>query len=136
MLAFLSLIPGLGQVIQAVLGGMFDAKVKIIQAQTGADRDKAVEMLKTAQVEAHERTSALAVIASSQLLTLLVVAFATPLVIFEFKVIVWDIVLGLGSTDAIRGQVAEWANTIIVSIFGTTGAVTVGKMVLGRKEQG
>lgn len=134
MLAFLSLIPGLGQVIQAVLGGMFDAKVRIIQAQTGADRDKAVELLKTAQVEAHERTSALAVIASSQLLTFLVIAFASPLVIFEFKVIVWDIVLGLGSTDPIRGQVADWANTIIVSIFGTTGAVTIGKMVLGRKE--
>lgn len=134
MLALLSLIPGIGSVIQAVLGGMFDAKVKIIQAQTGADRDKAVEMLKTAQVEAHERTAALSIIASNTILTLLVVAFATPLVIFMWKVILWDIVLGLGSTDAIRGQVAEWANTIIISIFGTTGAITVGKMVLGRKQ--
>jgi hypothetical protein len=133
MLALLSLIPGIGSVIQAVLGGMFDAKVKIVQAQTGADRDKAVALVHAAEVEAHESTSRLSVIASSQLLTFLVIAFAAPLVIFEFKVIVWDIVLGLGSTDPIRGQVAEWANTIIVSIFGTTTVMTVGKMVLGRK---
>lgn len=135
MLALLSLIPGIGAVIQAVLGGMFDAKVKIVQAQTGADVEKARSLVQLAQTQAHERTSALAVIASSPLLTWLVVAFAAPLVIFEFKVVVWDIVLGLGSTDPIRGQVADWANTIIWSIFGSSTVQAVGRMVLAHKSE-
>jgi hypothetical protein len=135
MLALLSLIPGIGTVIQSVLGAVFDAKVKITQAKTGADRDTAVALLKAAEVEAHERTAALAIIASNKFLTFLVIAFAAPYIVFEFKVVIWDIVLGLGSTDPIKGQVADWATVIIPSIFGSTGATTLGKMWFSRKGQ-
>jgi hypothetical protein len=136
MLAILAAIPGIGALITGLVSAIFDAKVRIKMAQTGADRDKAVEIIKLAEVEAHERTGWLAIVASNPVLTWLIVAFATPYVIFIFKVVVWDIVLGIGTTDPIRGQVADWANVIIPSIFGSTTAVTVGKMVLSRREDG
>ena len=132
MLAFFSAIPVVGNIITFIIGKVFDAKVAITQAKTGADRDVAVEVVKTAAVAEQARVSGLAVIAGNKLLTILVVSFAAPLVIFEWKVVVYDIVLGLGSTDPIKGQVAEWANVIIASLFGTTTAVTLGRMWFNR----
>jgi len=140
MLALLSLIPGIGTVVQGILGALFDAKVRIVQAKTGADRDAAVGLLKAAEVEAHERTAALAIIAGNKLLTLLVIAFATPLVLYEWQVIVidklWCGALSLNcSTDPIKGDVAERAKTIITFIFGAPAATTIGKMWFARKGQ-
>lgn len=140
MLALLSLIPGIGTVIQSVVSALFDAKVKIMQAKTGADRDTAVAILKAAEVEAHERTAALSIIAGNTLLTLLVVSFAIPLVLYEWQVVVVDKLVcnwfSLNcSTDPIKGQVADWATTIIAFIFGTPAAMSLGRMWFGRKTQ-
>jgi hypothetical protein len=38
---------------------------------------------------------------------------AFPLIIYVWKVIVWDKVLGWGSTDPITGMVADWMGMII-----------------------
>jgi hypothetical protein len=43
---------------------------------------------------------------------------AAPVVIYLWKVIVWDIVLGLGSTDLIGGDVAQWAGSIVTAYVG------------------
>jgi hypothetical protein len=43
---------------------------------------------------------------------------ALPVVIFMWKVIVWDKVLGLGSTDPITGDVGAWAGVIVTTYFG------------------
>jgi hypothetical protein len=131
LLALLGAIPGIGSIVTFIVGKVFDAKVAITTAKIGGDRDTAVAIINASAVAEHERTAALGVIAGSTILTLLVVAFAGPLVIFMWKVIVWDIVLGLGTTDPIRGQVAEWANTIILSIFGSGTVLAAGKMALG-----
>jgi hypothetical protein len=45
-------------------------------------------------------------------------ARSSPVVIYLWKVIVWDIVLGLGSTDAIGGDVAAWAGSIVTAYVG------------------
>lgn len=44
--------------------------------------------------------------------------FAFPLIIYYWKTIVWDKVLGLGSTDPLNGSIGEWAGWIIVAYFG------------------
>jgi hypothetical protein len=41
-----------------------------------------------------------------------------PLVNYLWKVIVWDKVLGLGTTDPITGMVADWTGTIITAYVG------------------
>ena len=46
------------------------------------------------------------------------VALAFPLIIYLWKVIVWDKVLGLGTTDPITGMVADWIGTIVNAYVG------------------
>src|SRR5574342_380871 len=43
---------------------------------------------------------------------------AAPVVNDLWKVIVWDIVLGLGSTDPIGGDVGAWAGMIVTAYVG------------------
>lgn len=133
MLAFLSLIPGLSTLVQSIVTAVFNAKVQITQARIGGDRDVAVQLVRAAEAQAHEDTAKLGIIAGNKLLTLLLIAFAVPLVWFEWKVIVWDTILQLGTTEAVRGQVADWGNTIIYFLFGSPTVVALGKMWFTRK---
>lgn len=43
--------------------------------------------------------------------------FALPFIIWVWKVVVWDKVLGLGSTDPLTGTIGEWGGYIILSYF-------------------
>lgn len=55
--------------------------------------------------------------------------FTIPVAVWFNKVIIWDIVLGYGVTDPLRGQVAEWAQLIIENIFPSGAAVGVGAAI-------
>ncbi len=44
--------------------------------------------------------------------------FASAFIIYIWKVVVWDKVLGLGTTDALSGDVAEWAMIVLTAYFG------------------
>lgn len=129
----LGFIPGLESLAATIATKVFDAKVKMLQARTGTDRDVAVAIVKKAAVDSHEGTERLKVIAGSWVLLALVVGFATPLIIFEWKGIVWDKVLGWGTTDPLTGALADWASIIITSLFGSTSAVALGSMWFNRK---
>jgi hypothetical protein len=43
---------------------------------------------------------------------------ALPVIIFFWKVLVWDKVLGWGVTDPLTGAAAEWAGTIVTTYVG------------------
>lgn len=45
------------------------------------------------------------------------------------KVMVYDAALGLGSTDAVRGDVGTWAALIIVFFFGKRGIENVARIL-------
>lgn len=135
-MALLAAIPGIGGIVTAITTALFNAKVEITKAKTGADRDVAVRLVQAAEAREHENTARLAIFAGNKLLTVLVIAFATPLVLFEWKVVVVDIVFQAGSTDPIRGQVADWATTIIAFLFGTPTALALGKMWFSRDKAG
>jgi hypothetical protein len=130
LLALLGAIPGIGSIVTFVVGKVFDAKVSIATAKIGGDKETAVAIVQASEKAEQHRVAGLGVIAGSSILTILLVAFAGPLVIFIWKVVVWDIVLGLGTTDPIKGQVAEWANTIIYSIFGSGTVLATSRMTL------
>lgn len=89
---------------------------------------QALELAKAdlqAQIQAREEAVALA---GGRLSSLVQTLFALPIIIYEFKVIVWDKVLGLGSTDPLTGAVGTWAGLIIGFYFGgkvVTGVVNV-----------
>lgn len=139
IMTFLGAIPGIGSIVTSLTTAFFNAKVELVRAQAGVDIEKARQLVSAANVAQHERTAALGVIAGNRVLTWLVVAFATPLVIFIWKVVVIDIVIGpgnflfwtwVGETDPIRGQVADWATTIIWSLFGAGTAVSVSSSAM------
>lgn len=139
LMAIIGLVPGLLGFAQFVTGKIFDAKVKLTAIRIGGDVDKARTIVALAQTEAHERTAWLGIVAGNSILTMLVVFFAGPFVLYIWKVVAWDIVLSpiltghTGYTDPIRGQVSDWGNTIIVAIFGAPTTVTIAKMVLAKK---
>jgi hypothetical protein len=143
MLALLGAIPIIGQMITGVMTAMFNAKVKITQAKIGGDRDVAVELVKKAQLDRHDDVTALSIFASNPLLSFLLIGFAAPLVIYIWKIIVVDKILGpgclplhsfcwKGNTDPITGDVADWAKTIIAFLFGSGTTMALGKMWFNR----
>lgn len=128
ILAILGMIPGIGSLVTSIVGKLYDSKVAIETAKIGGDTTTAVANVNT-------RVVGLQAIASSSLLTWLVVLFAVPLAAFVWKAVLWDIVIGsfygcVGVTtglvqcatfvtDPIRGQVGDWGNQVIWAIFGS-----------------
>ena len=58
--------------------------------------------------------------------------FAFAFVVYVWKVVVWDKVLGLGTTDALSGEVAQWAMIVLTAYFGGRSLEKVAR-ILGRK---
>lgn len=58
------------------------------------------------------------------------IAIEMTVAVYIAKVVVWDKVLALGTTDAIGGAVGGWVDLVIVGMFGTaiTGRVVGGLM--------
>lgn len=52
-------------------------------------------------------------------------------VLYVGKVVVWDTMLGLGSTPAIKGDVGVWLGMIAMFLFGKRGAENVAMIVSG-----
>ena len=44
--------------------------------------------------------------------------FAIAFIIYVWKVVVWDKVFGLGTTDALTGDVSQWATIVLTAYFG------------------
>jgi len=55
--------------------------------------------------------------------------WAMPFVIYTWKAVVWDKVLGLGSTDALSGSVATLALTIATAYFGGRTIEKVARII-------
>src|SRR4029079_17669534 len=58
--------------------------------------------------------------------------FAYVTLVFYGKVLLWDKVLALGSTDAVTGEVAHWAGAIMAFYFGKRGIENVARIVGNR----
>lgn len=58
--------------------------------------------------------------------------FAAAFIIYTWKVVVWDKVLGLGATPALSGDVAQWAMLVLTAYFGGRSLEKVAR-ILGRK---
>ena len=54
---------------------------------------------------------------------------ALPVVIFLWKVIVWDKVLGLGTTDEITGMAADWCGLIVTAYVGGRSIEKVARIL-------
>src|SRR5512141_2478599 len=55
--------------------------------------------------------------------------FAFAFVIYVWKVVVWDKVLGLGATDGLSGDVAQWAMIVLTAYFGGRSLEKVARIL-------
>lgn len=136
VLAFLNMIPGLSTVIQAVTQAYFNSKVQLASIRVGGDVAIAKSMVTGIVAEGQVRVSFLQTVAQSKFLMFLVGGFALPIMLFNFKCIVWDTMLRLGTTPPIGGQVADYMSTILYGIFGMGSVMGVGHMYFNRNKAG
>lgn len=138
ILAFFQAVPALMGGLNNFTNAFFNAKVQITAARIGADVSVVQAAMTAAGIEQQTRVEGLKVIASSKILLFLVVGFALPFMVYEWRCIVYDIVWmnGTTATDPIRGNLADWGNTIIISLFGSGTAVTMTHMFFNRSKTG
>lgn len=106
-----------------VITGLVNAYKEKLAAANTQDQH-ALDLAKAdllAQIEARKEAT---VLAGGGLSSLVQFLFALPIIVYMFKVIVWDKVLAWGSTDPITGAVGDWVSLIIGFYFG-------GKIVSG-----
>ena len=58
---------------------------------------------------------------------------ALPIIIYFWKVIVWDKVLDLGATDPLTGMVSDWAGTIVTAYVGGRTVEKVARILASTK---
>ena len=58
--------------------------------------------------------------------------FALAFIVYVWKVVVWDKVLGLGSTDPLSGDVAQWAMIVLSAYFGGRSLEKVARILARR----
>jgi hypothetical protein len=123
-----------------LLGGPFakaavDAYRAKLTAENTSEKIAADLAARELDVEARERELATQVVIAEQgrwYTALPRPLFAFAFIIYVWKVVVWDRVLGLGSTDALSGDVAQWAMIVLTAYFGGRSLEKVAR-ILGRK---
>jgi hypothetical protein len=95
----------------------YKAKLAAANTQDKLAVDLAVKEIE-AEIAARAQASAIIVAKQGRWWTSMIRPLAAlPVVIYIWKVIVYDKVLGLGTTDTITGDVGTWAGVIITTYF-------------------
>jgi hypothetical protein len=132
--ALLQAIPSLVNGINAFASKYYDAKTQMYAARVGGDVEVAKAMLIAEAQSNAAKASWMQTVASSPVLSFVVVGFAFPFIFYLNKVIVYDICLGLGSTPVLKYQLlTDWGNVILSGIFITTAGVGVAHSFINRK---
>ena len=118
-----------------IVNGFLDAyRAKL--AAANAQGAQAVEVARAAllaEIEARRNANAVILAEQGRWYTAIIrPLLAAPVVIYLWKVIVWDIVLGLGTTDPIGGDVAEWAGWIVTAYVGGRSLEKIARTIWRR----
>jgi len=115
-----------------VVTGLINAYKAKLDAANTQDRIAADLAAKEIEAEIAARKEASAIIIAEQgrwYTAIIRPLLALPLIIYLWKVIVWDKVLGLGTTDPITGMVADWIGTIITAYVGGRSIEKVARIL-------
>lgn len=104
-----------------VVTGLINAYKAKLDAANSRDRiaaDLAAKEIE-AEIDARRQANTLLIAEQGRWYTAIIrPLLAAPVIIYLWKVIVWDKVLGLGMTDPLGGAVAEWAGLIVMTYVG------------------
>ena len=96
----------------------YKAKLAAANTQDRMAADLAAKEIE-AEIEARKQASAIIIAEQGRWYTAMIrPLLAAPVIIYFWKVIVWDKVLGLGTTDPITGMIAEWSGLIVTAYVG------------------
>lgn len=118
-----------------IINGFLDAyKAKLDSQNTQSAQ--AVEVARAAllaEVDARKSANAIIIAEQGRWYTAMVrPLLALPVIIYLWKVIVWDKVLGWGTTDVIVGDVGIWAGTIVTTYVGGRSLEKIAKTIWSR----
>ncbi len=104
-----------------VINGLISAYKAKLDAANTQDRiavDLAAKEIE-AEIETRKQASAIIIAEQGRWYTAIIrPLLALPIIIYFWKVIVWDKVLGLGTTDPITGMIADWTGMILTAYVG------------------
>jgi len=115
-----------------VVHGVIEAYKARLSAQNSEGQMAADLAAKAIAAEIEARKSADALIMAEQgrwYTAIIRPLLALPVVVFMWKVIVWDKVLGLGTTDALTGDVALWSGAIVTTYVGGRSLEKIAKTI-------
>ena len=118
-----------------IVNGFIDAYKAKLDAANLHDRIAADLAGQAIAAEIAARKSADAVIIAEQgrwYTAVIRPLLAIPVIIFMWKVIVWDKVLGLGTTDALAGDVAAWSGAVVTTYVGGRSLEKIARTIWGR----
>ncbi len=115
-----------------IINGFIEAYKAKLEAENSQDRTAADLAAKAIAAEIDARKSADALIIAEQgrwYTAIIRPLLALPVIIYLWKVIVWDKVLGLGTTDPILGDVAVWSGMIVTTYVGGRSLEKIAKTI-------
>lgn len=115
-----------------IVNGLIGAYKARLEAGNTSERIAADLAARELMVEQREREVATQVVIAEQgrwYTALPRPLFAAAFIIYVWKVVVWDKVLGLGSTDALSGDVAQWAMIVLTAYFGGRSLEKVARII-------
>lgn len=112
-----------------VISGLIDAYKATLASKNAFDQASINLAVQDLQAQIEARKAAVAVEATPWG-SIVDAAFAFPIIIYLNKVLIWDKVLALGSTDPITGAVGVWVGMIISFYFGGNIVSKVSKSII------
>ena len=130
MLAWLASLIG-GPIVNGLIEG-YKAKLDAANTHDRIAADLAAKAIE-AEIAARQQASAIIIAEQGRWFTAIIrPLLALPIIIYFWKVIVWDKVLELGATDPITGMVSDWAGTIVAAYVGGRTIEKVARVLGGR----
>jgi len=116
-----------GPIVRGLINA-YKAKLDAANTQGRIAADLAGKEIE-AEIEARKTASAIIIAEQGRWYTAVIrPLLALPIVIYFWKVIVWDKVLGWGVTDPITGMIADWAGLIITAYVGGRSVEKVARI--------
>jgi hypothetical protein len=117
-----------GPVVTGLINA-YKAKLDAANTQDRIAADLAAKEIE-AEIEARNQASAIIIAEQGRWYTAIIrPLLAAPVIIYFWKVIVWDRVLGLGSTDPLIGIIADWSGLIITAYVGGRSIEKVARIL-------
>jgi hypothetical protein len=119
-----------------IVNGFIDAYKARLQSENSQDHTAADLAAKAIAAEIEARKSADAIIIAEQgrwYTAIVRPLLAAPVIIYLWKVIVWDKVLGFGTTDPILGDVGIWCGMIVTTYVGGRSLEKIANTIWSRR---